>query len=401
MLWNQRGEYFHDLAPSSELLSASHVSRGLAVCDYDDDGDLDLLLVHHGEGVQLLRNGMQRGNWLKVRLRSRAPDGEPRGFAEGARAILRAGEAVLRRTVASASYLSQSCRTLHFGLGERSVADRLEVRWPDGETAVFEGLEAGATWELAQGEPEPRRVASRAVGTEDAKQRLVEFWTTQRAAVRAMKVDRNLVEAIRLFRRALELKPGHEDSLYFLANCLAARGDFAGAVANLEELVRVNSQSHRALRQLATLIALNAESPRELEPAVKWLERALEVNLEETGALLLLGEIELLRDDPAAAERQLSLACRTNPRAAGGFFMLAYIAWREGDAARTDELLEKTREALGEEWKPAGMTAEGDVEEEMHKDRTPLSRFWENWNGSSDPEAAFADLHAHLDKFRR
>jgi len=61
VLWNRRGEHFHDLAPLNEALSKPHVSRGLALADYDDDGDVDILVVHHSEGVQLLRNEMQAG----------------------------------------------------------------------------------------------------------------------------------------------------------------------------------------------------------------------------------------------------------------------------------------------------------------------------------------------------
>jgi hypothetical protein len=51
LFWNRRGEHFHDLAPSSPALSRPHVARGLALSDYDRDGDLDVLIVNHGEGV--------------------------------------------------------------------------------------------------------------------------------------------------------------------------------------------------------------------------------------------------------------------------------------------------------------------------------------------------------------
>ncbi|HSL82569.1 MAG TPA: CRTAC1 family protein, partial [Thermoanaerobaculia bacterium] len=118
LFWNQRGEHFHDLAPGSDVLTVPHVGRGLAVSDYDLDGDPDLLVVQHGEGVQLLRNDMAAGRSISLRLVSKTADGELRGFGDGARVTAKVGDAVLRRTVGGASYLSQSSRTLHLGLGE-------------------------------------------------------------------------------------------------------------------------------------------------------------------------------------------------------------------------------------------------------------------------------------------
>jgi tetratricopeptide (TPR) repeat protein len=404
VFWNDGGQGFHNLAPLSEPLATPRVGRGLALADYDDDGDQDLLFVHHAEGVQLLRNEMQTGNWLKVNLRP-GTDGAP-GFSEGARLVAVVGDAVLRRSVGRASYLSQSSRVVHFGLGEAARVDRLEVRWPDAETQLFENLEAGQTWELTQGDPEPRSLGPPAPqqdaeplagGEQLEREQIVAFWTKQRAAMDAMKIEGDVGGAIELFREALRIKPDHEDSRYYLANCLASRGDVAGAIAQLEKLERINPRSHRTLRQLGILRTMTATSPAELEPARELLERSLEINREETGSLLALGEVEVLRGDVAAAERYLSWACRTNPRAAGGFWLRAYLAWRQGDASRSIDLLKQARVALGEDWVPEGFTAEGDVQQKQHREETPLSRFWQQWDGLADPETAFSALQQHLD----
>jgi hypothetical protein len=157
LFWNRRGEYFYNLAPLNAALSKPEVSRGLAVADYDNDGAMDILIAHLGAGVQLLHNEMQTGRWLKVRLRSRTADDRPLGFGDGSKVIAHLGDVVLRRAVASASYLSQSSRVLHFGLGNATNVDRLEVRWHAGQTAWFTNLEANATWELTEGDPVPRR----------------------------------------------------------------------------------------------------------------------------------------------------------------------------------------------------------------------------------------------------
>jgi tetratricopeptide (TPR) repeat protein len=226
--------------------------------------------------------------------------------------------------------------------------------------------------------------------------RLVEFWERQRAAMHAMKVDGDCAAAIPHFRAALAIKPEHEDSLYYLANCLATQGDLSGAGRTLEQLTRINPSSHRAHARLGVLRALTAATPEDLAEATALLERAVAINPEETGALLALGEVFLLRGDPSAAEQRLSLANRTNPKAAGGYFLRAYIAWKQGDAARSRELLSRARGALGPEWKPKGMTSEGDVRAVLHEEKTPLSRFWESWDGTSDPALAFSGLDRYL-----
>jgi hypothetical protein len=124
--------------------------------------------------------------------------------------------------------------------------------------------------------------------------------------------------------------------------------------------------------------------------------RGHRLNPEETGALLVLGEVALLRKNAGLAEERFSNVCKTNPKAAGGFFLRAYIAWKAGDKAAARELLEKTRSALGKDWQPKGTTSEGDVQQKWHIEHTPLSRFWEGWDGEIDPKKAFAPLDARL-----
>ena len=93
---------------------------------------MDILLVQHDEGAQLLRNDMQNGNWLEVRLRSRTgADSQHLGVVEGAFLTATIGDVRLRRSVGGASYLSQSSHFVHFGLGPATRVDRLEVDYRD------------------------------------------------------------------------------------------------------------------------------------------------------------------------------------------------------------------------------------------------------------------------------
>ena len=68
----------------------------------------------------------------------------------------------LRRTVSTASYLSQSSHVLHFGLGPLTQVDQLDVAWLGGQTSSFTNLEANATWEVTEDDPVPRRLPDRA-----------------------------------------------------------------------------------------------------------------------------------------------------------------------------------------------------------------------------------------------
>jgi len=403
LLWNQKGQYFHNLAPLHAGLSGKHVSRGLACADFDNDGDQDIVISDLGEGVRLYRNDMASGNWLKVRLRSRNAAGQPNGFGEGSTAIAWIGHTPLRRSATGVSYLSQSSRQLHWGLGAASRVDRMEVRWLAGGTNVYEGLEANCTYELHEGESAPRRVSPSLAASGKAqvaaheKQRELQFWNTQRAAMNAMKVEQDNGKAIRLFREAIAFNPRHEDSRYYLGLCLASQGDAAGALAALEGLQELNPQSHRGWQQWGIVRALFARTAADLEAAEQALLRAQSINPEETGALLALGELALLRGDNPLAEERLAAATHTNPRAVGGFFLRAYLAWQRGEPGQAKALLEQARTALGPEWQPKGATSEGDVRKKQHVQNSPLAAAWETWDGGLFPETAFRELLARLE----
>lgn len=441
VFWNEHGRHFHDLAPLDPGWSQPHVSRGLGCADYDLDGDMDAVVADLYEGVRLYRNDLAGGNWLKLRLRSRNAAGQPNGFGDGSTVIAWLGETPLRRSVTGVSYLSQPSHTLHWGLGTAPRVDRLEIRWHAGGTNILTSVEANAFYELNEGEIALRRVPSASATSlarhpasgpsqpasghppppsvihhpssgirppasalrhpasdpaTDDKQRLLRFWQTQRAAMDAMKVERNNGKAIGLFREAIALNPQHEDSRYYLGLCLASQGDAAGALEALDGLQQLSPQSHRAWQQWGVIRALFATSDADLAAAEQALDRAHRINPEETGALLVLGEVALLRGDPKLADERLAAATHTNPKAVGGFFLRGYLAWKRGDEARARQLLEQARTALGPDWQPKGATSEGDVKQKQHVEKTPLTSFWDGWNGQVEPGATFAALEARL-----
>ncbi|MHB1309421.1 MAG: hypothetical protein ACYC23_20305, partial [Limisphaerales bacterium] len=107
-------------------------------------------------------------------------------------------------------------------------------------------------------------------------------------------------------------------------------------------------------------------------------------------------EVALLRGDRPRAAEHLAAATSTNPRAATGFFLRAYLAWKGGDDAAAVRLLQQTRAALGPDWQPKGATSEGDVARKQHVEMTPLAPYLGRWTAQTNLGMAFRDLDERL-----
>jgi hypothetical protein len=125
------------------------VGRGAAWGDFDDDGNVDLVVLDTSGPPHLLRNeGGTDNHWLKVD--ARLADG--RRTAVGARVTVVAGERTQFHDVITVNgYLAQGDPRVHFGLGQAAQADRVEIRWPDGTTQVMTGVASGQTLTVVQG----------------------------------------------------------------------------------------------------------------------------------------------------------------------------------------------------------------------------------------------------------
>jgi hypothetical protein len=123
------GKFEQLIAEAGPGVAAAHVSRGVAFGDFDNDGDVDILVMNQHEPPSLLRNDVTGENhWLKVRLIGTVSNRS----AIGARVTAKyGGRQQAREVLAQASYLSAHDRRLHFGLGQSEKAD-LEIRWPNG-----------------------------------------------------------------------------------------------------------------------------------------------------------------------------------------------------------------------------------------------------------------------------
>jgi hypothetical protein len=133
------GKFEELIEQAGPAIAEAHCSRGCAFGDFDNDGDVDILVVNLNEPPSLLRNDLSgKYHWLKVKLIGVASN---RG-AVGARVTAHYGGRVQAQEVLSqSSFYSASDSRLHFGLGLALTAD-LEIRWPNGGKEAVKGVVA-------------------------------------------------------------------------------------------------------------------------------------------------------------------------------------------------------------------------------------------------------------------
>jgi enediyne biosynthesis protein E4 len=126
------------------------VSRGAAVADFDNDGDLDILVSNNGQAPQLLRNdGGNANHWLEILLIGVRSNRD----GVGARVKVVAGDLVLYdQRKGGMSYQSAHDPRLHFGLSSRAFVDSIEIQWPSGGTTKVEKIRSDQIVTIKEGE---------------------------------------------------------------------------------------------------------------------------------------------------------------------------------------------------------------------------------------------------------
>lgn len=120
-------------------IAAAHSSRGAAFGDFDNDGDLDILIVNLNEPPSLLRNDLKAPrHWLMVKLEGSKSN---RSAIHSRVTVRYGGRTQTQEVLSQASYYSVNDWRLHFGLGQAATAD-VEIRWPDGAVQKLTGVKA-------------------------------------------------------------------------------------------------------------------------------------------------------------------------------------------------------------------------------------------------------------------
>jgi hypothetical protein len=140
-LFENTGQGFREVAAEHGApLKRFYAGRGLAIGDFDNDGDSDLLLINVGEPPVLLRNdGGNRNHWLGIRLVGTNSNRD----GIGAKVIVTAaGKRTTKQRLSGGSYCSASDPRLLFGLGANAKVDEIEVRWPSGKITNLKNISA-------------------------------------------------------------------------------------------------------------------------------------------------------------------------------------------------------------------------------------------------------------------
>jgi len=238
-----------------------------------------------------------------------------------------------------------------------------------------------------------------------------QFWETYRLASQKRAAG-DLEAAVAQYAKALALKPEHEDSLYYQGNCYLELGRYPEAIEAYERLVTASPEgSSRAYMQLGLVYScLEAGAPLNLVKAAEYFQRTVQVD-PDSGGLLALGEVALLRGEWQKAWDALESANADNPMSMAAPYLLGYLCYRKGQQAEAWRWFRLAVER-GELKKPAvKWTEEGDVKADPElrwralarqsvfgKYWLPLRKYLKRDSSPADMKSEYQQLQEALDR---
>jgi len=243
--------------------------------------------------------------------------------------------------------------------------------------------------------------------SEQKKAEIRTFWDVYHRAM-DLRLAGDWESELAALREALAIDPRHEGALYYQGNALFELRRYDEAIASWRRLVEANPLSARAHFQLGSVYSCGEEgAPFDLDTAETEFRRALAINKEETGPIVGLGEIALLKGQYDQALNYFTTALASNFKSVEAYYLTGYIRWRSGTK---ETALEALRDAVKySHATPSGEPLrEGDTRRESGQglpERTSRKSFFEeNWEALAtwDPADVSArqmeDEYGNLDR---
>ena len=152
---NGAGKFVEVTREAGNGFAVPYAGRGAAFADFDNDGNVDVVVANNDDPPLLLHNGGAPGNhFVNFKLAGTKSNRD----AMGARLRLQAGGiSQIREIAGGGSYLSQSDLRAHFGLGRATVAESVEITWPSGLRQTFRNIAADAFYRVEEGKEQLSR----------------------------------------------------------------------------------------------------------------------------------------------------------------------------------------------------------------------------------------------------
>ncbi|SMO47721.1 tetratricopeptide repeat protein [Fodinibius sediminis] len=198
------------------------------------------------------------------------------------------------------------------------------------------------------------------------QQELMAFWDDYNQATER-RIAGDYDSAARYYRQALDIKPAHLNSLYYMGNMQLELAHFDKAESHWVKLIERNDASARGYIQLGNLYGCQSAGTDfyNLARARRHFDKALVLNPEVSGPLLQIAKIELIQGRMKEAARHLREVLKSNFRSTEAFFLQGFIAWKHDDLSSARHLLEQSKIILtdgDEKYANVGEGQSGSVE---------------------------------------
>ena len=358
--WNEGGTFRLAADEVGPGLAPQKVSRGAAFGDYDNDGDVDLVVMNLNDRPTLLRNeGGNHNNWLGLELQGVSSNRD--GMGAQVRLFSR-GRMQMREVRRGYGYQSQSDGRVLFGLGQEERVDRVEIRWPSGQAQVLErpkvrrylvvregtdgpiasygkqeqpGRPLAASGRTGRSEPPsgPKLGEQRPQFTPDSS------WAFEETYEKGVELyqQKRYEEARQMLARAIQLRPDHPSGYYTLGVTLYSGLGRSEEAARVLERAVARDSSWVRISALLGRVYLGLDQP---DKAIRALTRATVNDPSAWDAYNMLGTAHLRSGDTEGAIGAFQDALRADPFAATPHLRLAQIYDKQGRAeeARRERL---------------------------------------------------------------